>query len=230
MLAEAPPVGSREGSEGMSRTGLGVIAGILIGFGFGGMVGEHRGRADRDKWWLDRITGKEFPVEGSVLRQIPFGDSAVYCVWISKSVNGFTAQPIRCVEPRVITVCKFDDHAPPKEGDWVTISMTVAGDCSVADGSQNTPIIGKVAPPPAPKPAPRKDDCPYSDGCVTISSHTYWSVVARLKSNAKAMDRAKEELERLTKACSGGANEAHPCATWGDDCAFVDDLRQKPQP
>jgi len=64
----------------MSRTGLSVVAGILIGFGFGGMAGEHRGRAERDKWWLDRITGKEFPVEGSVLRQISFGDSAVYCV------------------------------------------------------------------------------------------------------------------------------------------------------
>ena len=90
---------------------------------------------------------------------------------------------------------------------------------------------------PAPKPATRKDDCPYSDGCVTISSHTYWSVIARLKSDTRAMDRAKEELKRLTKACSGGANppatrkaKKSPCATWGDDCAFVDDLRQKPQP
>ena len=43
-------------------------------------LGRWHGRADRDKWWLDRITGKEFPVEGSVLRQISFGDSAVYCV------------------------------------------------------------------------------------------------------------------------------------------------------
>jgi len=110
---------------------------------------------------------------------------------------------------QVITVCKFDDHAPPKEGDWVTISMTVAGDCSVADGSPNQPIVGKVIRPPAPKPAPRKDasECQHLEqdaNCVTLPYKTWSGAMAQLKADAKMMERAKESIEMLNKECVGG--------------------------
>lgn len=90
------------------RIGKGLLAllfmAALFGAGFG--IGEARA----NKWWLNRVTGREIPAPGSLLRE-ELG-SKVYCVSVSESERGFTAHPVKC-EDAAHPVVKEVPPSPP---------------------------------------------------------------------------------------------------------------------
>lgn len=76
--------------KGLAITPLALCIGALFWH-----AGRVNGQNTANRWWLNRITGKEFPVESSVLRKNH--EEVVYCVLVKDyGHDGFVAQPAPC--------------------------------------------------------------------------------------------------------------------------------------
>jgi hypothetical protein len=106
-----------------------IIICIAGGLGIGWYCGKAQGRAEQDNWWLGRVTGRELPAQGSVLRNDALG--AVYCVMVTESKHGFTAQQATCGDATTPVVKEVDDGnasqppAPKQDSIWRDVTLTL---------------------------------------------------------------------------------------------------------